>query len=482
MIPLVGFTPDADSTSSGVITDCVNFIPYLNGMESGPSGVTPSGVPALDDACLGAAVLTNLTGTRRIIAGTETKLYELIAGVWEDQSRVAAYGATDDARWSFAQFGNTVLASNKADTIQRSTSTTFADIASAPTADIIFSVGSQVMALNVNDGADKPDGWHVCALNDETDWVESVTTQSASGRLVSAPGGITAGARLGEYAVVYKRNSIFVGQYVGAPSVWDFTQVRGGEVGCVGKEALCDVGALHFFVGDDNFWLFDGTAPVPVGGTIRQWFSDNSSATTRYKTKCIYDKQNDRVWVFYPSTSSTVCDQALVYHVGGKRWGRSNRMVEAVLNYIAEGLTFDTWDQAGATFDSLPDIAFDSQYWLAAGQNLSAFDASHQLQYLTGPSGPSSFTTGDVGDDDSASLLSRVRLRFAPGYSPASASAQAFGKFDSGEAFTPGPTTSINGGKFDLLQEALWHRATVEFTGQVRVTGIGADMKDAGRR
>jgi hypothetical protein len=104
------------------------------------------------------------------------------------------------------------------------------------------------------------------------------------------------------------------------------------------------------------------------------------------------------------------------------------------------------------------------------------------LQLLTGASASSSFTTGDVGDDDAASFLTKVRLRFAPGFSPTSASVQVEGKMNSGDSYTAGPTSSINDGKFDVMQEARWHRATASFTGPVRVTGIKAEFKDAGTR
>ena len=482
MNPLLGFAPDVDSATPGVLTDCANFIPYINGMEGGPAAQTPNGVPALAAECLGAAVVTKLDGTRRVVAGTTTKLYELSGGAWDDVAG-ATYNAAADFRWSFAQFGDATLAANKADTIQRSTSGAFADAdASAPKADIIFTVGAQVMALNVNDGADKPDGWHVCALNDDTDWAESLTTQAASGRLVSAPGRITAGARLGELAVAYKAKSIFVGQYVGVPSIWDFSPVRAGEIGCVGKEAVCDLGPVHFFVGDDNFFLFDGQVPTPVGEEVRQWFYDNSSAQYRYRTKCVFDRQNNRVWVFYPSLSSTTCDHALVYHVKSGKWGRSNRAVEAVLNYVAAGLTFDTWDSAGATFDTLPDIAYDSQYWQAGGQALAAINTSHQLQLLTGATTASSFTTGEFGDDEESSFVSKIRLRYEAGYEPTSGVIQLAYKEDSGDSWSNGPTSTMDGSKCDITQDAKWHRATASFVGPVRVKGIRPEYQKAGTR
>jgi len=485
MTPLLGFMPDADVTVPGVLVDCVNFIPYENGMEGGPVASTPTDVPALAAECLGAAVLTNLAGVRRIIAGTATKLYELAGGVWSDVSRVAAYGATTDFRWSMAQFGNTTLAANKSDAMQRSTGTgiAFADIATAPKADIIFSVGSQVMALNVNDGVDKPDGWHVCAANNETDWTTSSTTLAASGRLVSTPGVLTAGARLGEFAVAYKNKAVFVGRFVGAPSIWDWTPVAGGESGCVGKEALCDLGGVHFYVGDDNLWFFDGTRPIPAAdGAVRQWFNDNCSPSFRYRSKAVFDRARNRVWLFFPSVSSQVCDSAIVYHVQTKQWGRADRSIQATLNYISSGLTYDTWSSAGATYDALPAVSFDSAFWLAGSQALAAFNTSNQLQTINQTSTGSSFTTGDAGDDDSTSLIDKVKLRYASNAAPAAATIQMFSKANSGEALTMGTTSTLNDGKFDVLQEARWHRAVITFTGPVRVTGIDARLKPVGER
>lgn len=483
MTPILGFMPDAEQTLPGLVADCTNLIPSRVGMEGGPSAVTPSDVPALAAECQGAAVVYKLDNTRRVIAATATKIYELDAGSWTDRTRSVGgdYNGGSDSRWAITQFGDATLLANKADTIQRSTSGAFADISGAPKAEVVFSVGAFVMALNVNDGAEKPDGWHCCAAFDDTDWTESVTTQSASGRLVSTPGPLTAGLRLGEYAVAYKQRSIYLGQYVGAPAVWDWTPISGGEAGCVGKEALCDIGGAHFFVGDDNFWLFDGTRPVPIGDdVVRQWFVDNSNPSFRYKIICNFDRENDRVWIFYPSNDSEVLDSALVYHVRSKKWGRADRSVEAVLTYVAPGVTFDTWDDYGATFDSLPDVPFDSQFWLSGGRALSVFDTSHQLQSLTGASATSSFTTGEVGDDDAVVLLQQIRLRYA--VAPSTASVSTEHMMNSGEAFSAGVSGSMNDGKFDTLKAARWHRATFSFTGDVRVTHMNAKTKVVGQR
>ena len=47
MDKLLGFTPDTDPTTPGVLVDCHNLIPTENGMQDAPTPVTPADVPAL---------------------------------------------------------------------------------------------------------------------------------------------------------------------------------------------------------------------------------------------------------------------------------------------------------------------------------------------------------------------------------------------------------------------------------------------------
>jgi hypothetical protein len=481
MIQILGFMPDAEQTTPGLLSDCINLVPSLTGMVGGPSAVVPVGLPPLASECQGAAIVTALNDTRRFIAGTQTAIYEHIGTAWTDVSRGTAYTGGLDSRWSIAQFGNATLMANGTDPIQRSTGAAFADIASAPIAEIVFSVGSFVMALNVNDGADKPNGWHCSAAFDETDWVESTATQSASGQLVATPGSITAGGRLGEYAVAYKKQSIFLGQYVGSPIVWDWIPVPGGFAGCVGKEAWCDVNGVHFFVGDDNFWLFDGTRPVPIGdGAVRKWFAENSNPLARYKIICTFDRVNNLVYVFYPSIGSGTLDSALVYNVLSKKWGRADQPIEAALEYVTPPITIDGWDAYGATIDSLPNVGLDSQFWLTGGRYLAVFNQSHQMISMIGESASSALFTSEAGDDDNTIRLQQIRLRYS--HAPFSATCQTFHAMNSGIPYTAGPSGSMNDGKFDALQVARWHKARINFTGPVQVTHMDAKYTPEGTR
>lgn len=483
--PILGFLPDVEPTTPGILTDCSNLIPTEKGMAGGPTPVDAvPGLAALAAECRGAAVLVDTTGIRRTFAGTQTKLYELTSSTWTDRSAAGNYTGSSDNRWMFAQFGNVALATNDTEALQFSSSGAFAAIAGAPKARILVAAKDFVMLFDTNDAAfgDQSDRWWCSGFQDYADYVVNVATQCTTGRLVGVPGGITAAATLGGYVVAYKERGAYLGQYVGAPIVWQWDQIP-GEIGCVGAEAVTDIGGAHIFVGPDNIWQYDGTRAVPIAtGQVRQWFYDDGSATYRYRTIVHYDRQNSRVWIFYASASSSTGtpDRAIVYNLVSKRWGRANRTIEAVLQFIAPGLTWDTLSTVAATWDAMPSISWDSQTWQAAGRSLAIFDSTHALKAMTGQSDSSTMTTGDFGDDWGHSLMDSVRLRFTR--VPTSATATGYSRDVEGNSLDNRNTSTYSDGKFDLLQDARWHRVAFTFTGDHEVTAISPSLKVTGQR
>lgn len=482
MIALAGFSPDLDPVTPGVLTDCVNVIPTDNGMQGAPSQIVAvPGLAALSAACRGSAVLMNTGGTRRHFAGTQTKLYELSGTAWADVSRTANYTGSSESRWLYDQFGNVGLASNDVEKIQWSTSGVFQDITAAPAARVMFTTDNFVFAADYNHTAagDVPDGWWCSAYQDYTSWTTSVTTQATSGRLIGSGGPITAGWRLGPYVTLYKNTNIFLGSYVGSPVVWQFERVP-GDAGCVGPEALTDIGGTHIFLGEDNFWSFDGTRPVPIGNQIRRWFFRNSNAAYRYRTIAKFDRRNAYVYFFYPSTSSTVLDKAVVYHLPTGRWGTADITVEAVVNFIGQGITWATFGTVASTWNALPDTPWDSPLWSAGSKGFAVFNSSHELKLMSGNSAGGSFTTGDFGDDTRVSRLNASRIRFVT--EPTSATAQGFYKMSEGGSLNTGDTTSLSDGKFDHRQEGRFHRIAYTMTGPFEATGMVPELKASGFR
>lgn len=478
MIPILGFRPDAPTSTPGIAVDCEGWIPYESGMKGAPSPVQAA-VDALAAECRGAIVVARLDATRRIFAGTQTHLYELSGSTWNNVSRVGNYTGSTESQWSFTQFGDATIAAN-GEEIQRSNgSGSFADISGAPEAFLVMTAKQFVIAFNTVDPTYgvSPDRWWCSAYADDTDWVPDVATQCTTGRLVDVEGRFTARALLGDNPVAFKQRGMWVGSYVGAPVVWDWTLIP-GEVGCVGPNAVCDVGGALFFVGQSNIWLYDGSRPIPVDtGKVRNWFYNNLNTQYYYKVSCTFDKATRTVWVRFPSGTAEV-DSCMVYHLDTKEWGLDAAPVQTSLNYTEAGLTWDTLPFA--TWNDFPDVPWDSEYWLAGGQALAYFDTNNQLQTLTGASDSSSFTTGDMGDEDSYQSLDNIKLRFAE--KPETATATGYYNDAEGDPLNTGDTSSLDDNKFDLRQDARFHRVQFDFTGDVRVNGIRPKFLPGGVR
>jgi hypothetical protein len=475
MIPLIGFAPDADPVTPGVLTDCTNLVPFEAGFKGAPSPVS-IGVAPLGAECRGAAAISDLSGNRRLIAGTATQLLELTGSTWTDVSG-STYALGSDDRWSFIQFANSTLAANPAGKIQRSVSGAFADIASAPSAKLIEASQGFAVAFNTSTNAD---GWHCSAYLDDTDWNLSLSTQCVSGRLVGGSGPITAARRFGEDLIAYKNGTLFVGRYVGAPSVWQWTQAS-NDVGCVGPDAVVDTAIGHVFVGRDNVYLWDGTTPRPLAtGVIRNWLFRDMSTLYRYKVICLWDRPNHLVWIYYPSVQSNgEVDSCVVYHILKQQWGLAHTSIEAAVTYTSPSITY-AGTPIVTTFDASPTISFDSPFWVSSTQNPSVFTESHVLSTLTGPCSSSSFTTGDMGDDEGYSTCTNFRVRYS--VNPETSVATGYVKNEEGLVFDTGSTSASADGRHNMRQTARWHRFKVETTGDFQLTAIRPELKPAGTR
>lgn len=480
---LLGFAPDIDGSTPGIFTDCANIIPTDSGFKAAPAPASAN-VPALAAVCRGAAIISRLDDTRRAFAGTQTKLYELLSGVWTDRS-AGTYAGSTESRWSFAQFGDTTIATNFVDAMQASTSGAFAAIAGAPKAKIVVSAANNfVLAFYTTDGVYglAPDGWWCSAQNDQTNWTPSIATSANRGRLIGTPGPIQAAATLGDYVIAYKTHGIYLGSYVGAPDVWRWTLIRGSnDAGAVGPEAVCDMGGVHFMVGEDDFWIFDGATAAPVGELVREWFRMQCSETYRYRTRCVWDRQRRLVWICYPSAgSSGALDRALVWHPATKRWGRADFTSEAAFVYIAPGVTIDGLNAYASSIDSLPAVGLDSPFWQTGTRAFAYFDAAHTLMVKNGEAGASSITTWDMGDDVTPSVLRDFRVRFTR--APQTAKASGMHRANLGDSFTPGPVEQMAYGRFDVWQANHWHRLRLDMTGDHAETFAEVTLEPDGGR
>ena len=483
-IKLLGLAPDADPSILGILTTCSGAVPSLRGMKGAPAPLVTA-LTALSGTCIGAYVSTKLDDTTRFFAGTTTKLYETNVSVWTDVSRAAAYTANSTMRWRWATVGNVALAANANDTIQASTSGAFSCISGAPAATIIETVNYFVFAFNTTDGTfgASPDRWWCSALSDYTTWTPSIATQAATGRLTSTAGQITAGRRFGDAIVAYKKRSMYLGTYVGPPFIWSFAQIP-GEVGALSHEAVVNIGTpenpKHIFMGEDNFYTYDGSKPIPIGTNRVKNTVFSQLLQSRYSS-CIalHDRINALVYFYYPVGDSVQPDHCVVYNYRSDQWGQDDRQIETALDFVAPALTYGSLGGLYATYNDFPNLPYGSAFITSAIRLPAIFDTSHIVRTLTGAAASTSFTTGDYGDDELVSALTRVRPRFIT--KPSAATLTNFYRMNQGDALTTDTATQLSSnGSFDIARDARWHRAQINFTGDWEMSGFDILASRAG--
>jgi hypothetical protein len=266
------YAPDLDPTTPDVITSISGvLIPTVRGGYRGPYSYGELWYEATtaQSGYAGSALCVNDAGGARLFLAADTKIYECTGTVTRtDRSRGGSY--TTATFFTFAQLGNTTVAGNKTDALQSATTGAFADTAgSPPKAKIVLSDANQIVLGNYNDGTDTPDGWWCSDVGTTATWTPAASNEAKNGRLRDSGGAITAGCNAPFGGVIlFKKNAMYVGSYVGQPLVRQWRKVS-DRVGCKWIEGCVNTGEKVYFAGDDVY-EFDGSQIRSITSGIKK--------------------------------------------------------------------------------------------------------------------------------------------------------------------------------------------------------------------
>ena len=489
-VKTLGFAPDLPPETAGVMTDCDGFIPTVRGMEAVSSGEDAS-LGTLSSTAIGLATIRRLDGTRLTFAGTTTDLYHGTS-TWNKVTRSSGeYSVPSNEYWTFAQYGNVTLASNGADPIQvmNSGDSVFSDLTASVVAKIVLVVNDFIFAFNTNESTygESQDRWWCSALGDHTNFTPSIQVQCATNRLTDTFGGIEAAARFGDDVIVYKPHSMYIGRYIGAPFIWDF-RVISDEVGAIGVNSVVTIGdpvPLQFFVGYDDFYIYDGSRPRVIGHTeqgsiISDHFFNDLNNTHRNKIIGTHDSKNSRVFWFYPNNSSSGTPNKFVcYNYRSKQWGKGSLDVTAATTYFGSGTTYNDLGTLFSTYHDLPDLPYSTAF-LGTTTPVSAFFKPNKTFYqLTGTPSTNSYVTNNFGEDNKMTVINRMRPRFTT--NPTTGTQKTMYRDSLGDSdVTLSSTANLTDNCFDVVNEARWQSFKHEYTGSIELNGIDVEGQSGG--
>lgn len=368
--------------------------------------------------------------------------------------------------------------------------TATAQIVQAPVGQITFVANGQVFVCNCTAPSYVAGGdfWFASGIYDHTAWdPTNEQTLCAYGQLIDTAGPITAGTSLGPNAILFKSNSMFLGTQTGYPMGWDF-QAISKNIGAPCQEAVVSTGSTLYFIGPDDFYAYQGNGlPVPIGHNVRRWFFNMLNPNYKSKMSSFYD-QDQRViyWAFVSNSSlDGQIDTCITYNWTTNTWGRMDVNIQGFVQILNGQMTYNGLGVEWNKWQDLPNISYNSSYWINFRITPGYFDTNNTMQALAGTSTGASITTNTFGDDLYYSSMQQFKMRFQQ--QPVSGTAVWQGRSTLGSN-DPSIITNTNTGPFvpndariDVDQNARWHNLVLTFTGDFEMLQWYPIMVQTGR-
>lgn len=351
----------------------------------------------------------NPDGSTTVFAGSQTNLYKLDSTDMSlDDVSGATYGTPTDQRWRFTQFGNRIIAANGYDKLQGwllGTSTAWADLAAnAPTARYVTVVRDFVVTGHV--GASYPFRVKWSALNDETSWTDSATTQSDYQEIPD--GGSIVGVTGGEFGLILMDRSIYRMTYVGSPLVFQFDNIS-RNLGCYEANSIIQYQGMTFFLADDGFYACDGQNVVSIGGekVDRYFFADVDEEYLFNMSAAIDPIKNLVIWAYPSKGQGGNVNKLLIYNFQTKKWSSGTTDVDRVASSSSPSTTLEGLDAISGSIDAL-GTSLDSRIWLG-GKLLFAGVRGNKVVTFTGANSTATIQTGELSLENRKTAITLVQ-------------------------------------------------------------------------
>jgi hypothetical protein len=422
--------PDLVDSGSGTIT---NVLPRTSKSYGPLPSLNPQSASALDARCQGGFTCQDRDGNVHLFAGTATKLWHLTAGSsgWTDVSKVGGYSTNSNERWCFVLFGNRVIATNWNDPPQSfdlTSSTLFANLITSGMTSLraryVAVVRDWVVFANTFDGTDgaRPARVWWSAIDDPTNFPTPGTSGAAAVQsdfqdLYEGTGdgfgwiqGIVGGLGTADGAVFQERG-IKRMVYAGAPAIFAFSTAEGVR-GCPAPGSIVQRGNIVDYLGEDGFYSFDGSSSAPIGyEKVDKTFFGDLDQSMFYRISAAVDPINKLVFWAYPGAGhSGNCNRLLARNWATGWWTTSaagDIVCEILLRSLSLGYSLEQLDTPIPSIDSGSPDSLDSRVWTGGRILLSAFDASHRLNYFTGANLAPTVDTSETAPADGRIVLVR---------------------------------------------------------------------------
>jgi len=226
-------------------------------------------------------------------------------------------------------------------------------------------------------------------------------TNTAGGQRLSDGNRIQTAVRSRGQILVLTDTSLHGMQYIGPPYTFGFQQL-GTNCGALGTHAAMEVNGLAFWMGNEAFYLFDGTVKkLPC--TLQDYVFDDINLVQGEKVFAALNSDFNEVTWFYCSFTSDYIDRCVTFNYVENVWSEGT-------------LSRTSWQDVGSFpkpiaaeyFPEGTEDTLNTIYGLTAGRSL-VYNHEDGLNQADGSAITAFIDSGyfDIGDGDNMILMSR---------------------------------------------------------------------------
>jgi hypothetical protein len=269
----------------------------------------------------------------------------------------------------------------------------------------VICYGAREFATSVGGGAN-PMLVRWSDQEDFTEWTPAIT--NTSGEVVLTEGARIIGAIRSRNAInIWTDKAMYTQQFVGPPFIFSFTQV-GSNCGLIGQHAAINYDGVSFWMGENNFYMYDGRVQV-MPCTIRRQLFGNFNGSQKEKVYAGINSEFKEIIWLYPTANSTEPNAYVIYNVEERTWVYGNLFADGIVTTYNDRDIYSNTITTGKTSATADMYIYNNEpqdIYTGEGNPLSSFietayfdlDEGKQLLFADRIIPDFSFTAGETID------------------------------------------------------------------------------------
>ena len=179
---------------------------------------------------------------------------------------------------------------------------------------------------------------------------------------------------------IWTDKAMYIQDFVGSPFIFRFTQV-GSNCGMISPHAAVDIDGVSYWMGDNNFYLYDGRVNT-MPCTIRRHLFDSFNMTQKDKVYAGINSEFKEIIWLYPENSSLEPNSYVIYNYEEQTWVYGNLFENGITTTFADRNVFDTTILTGRTSATGDMLVWNNEpddIYTGDGQPLTSFIESAEF-------------------------------------------------------------------------------------------------------